>query len=413
MSLLQHVRPPRSSDPVAASTADAPPWAHLLPGARAAGGSWLVVALAALLGWVVAPLSSVSWLQAVGVASAAWGLAHGLPVGLGRATLDVAPLGLTVLAWAVTARSARRTLERTRAAAPGTTWAPTVRRRVVPGFVGGYLAVGVLAWLTTLAGPARPAWWSLPLLAWVPLGALAWTLARRHARGEEAPYVGPVLDRAPRWLARALLPGARGAGLLGLAGLLVVLVAVLARLGTVAGLQSALAPGAVGGLVLVLAQLLVLPDLAVWALAWLAGPGFTVAQGSTVTLTGAHPGLLPMLPVLGALPQGGDLPGALLVLPAVPVLVGVVVSWLACRDLARLSSWRVKATTAAAACGVSAVLVLLAALLASGSLGIRRLADIGPAAWLVALAVLGELLLGAALHVAVDRLLQPRRRPAR
>ncbi|GAA1899374.1 cell division protein PerM [Lapillicoccus jejuensis] len=410
MSLLQHVRP-RPSDRDAGPSGDGPPalWTHLLPGVRAAGGSWLVVALAALLGWVVAPLSSVSWLQAVGVASAAWGLAHGLPVGLGRATLDVAPLGLTVLAGAVTARAVRRTLEQTHAAAPGTTWGPLVGRRIVPGFLAGYLAVGVVAWLTTLAGPARPPVWSLPLLLWVPLAATAWVLARRHGRGEEAPYVGPALDRAPRWVARALLPGVRGAGLLLLAGLLVVLVAVLARIGTVTGLQSALAPGAVGGAVLLVAQLLVVPDLAVWALAWLAGPGFTVAQGSTVTLTGAHPGLLPMLPVLGALPTGGDLPGALLALLAVPVLVGAVVSWLACRDLARLSSWRVKATTATAACGVSAALVLVAGLLAGGSLGVQRLAQVGPSAWLLALAVLGELLVGAALHVGVDRLLQHRR----
>ena len=50
-----------------------------------------------------------------------------------------------------------------------------------------------------------------------------WTLARRHGRGEESPYVGPLLDRAPRWVSRALLPGVRGAALLGLAGLLVVL----------------------------------------------------------------------------------------------------------------------------------------------------------------------------------------------
>ena len=76
MSLLQHVRP-RPSDQRSGPTPEGPPtlWAHLLPGAWAAAGSWLVVALAALLGWVVAPLSSVSWLQAVGVASAVMAMA--------------------------------------------------------------------------------------------------------------------------------------------------------------------------------------------------------------------------------------------------------------------------------------------------------------------------------------------------
>jgi hypothetical protein len=52
----------------------------------------------------------------------------------------------------------------------------------------------------------------------------------------------------------------------------------------------------------------VLPNLAVWALAWLAGPGFQIADGSTITLAGAHPGLMPMIPVLGALPSDGHGP---------------------------------------------------------------------------------------------------------
>ena len=68
--------------------------------------------------------------------------------------------------------------------------------------------------------------------------------------------------------------------LLGL-GTVLVVVMVVARWSTVSGLHAAVNAGLVGGVVLTAAQLLVLPNLAVFALAWLAGPGFQIADGST------------------------------------------------------------------------------------------------------------------------------------
>lgn len=174
------------------------------------------------------------------------------------------------------------------------------------------------------------------------------------------------------------------------------------------GLHTALDAGVVGGAVLVVGQLLVVPDLAVWATAWLVGPGFSLGEGASVTLSGAQPGLLPLVPVLGALPAGGELPGWVVGLLALPVVVGALVSWLACRRLARLSGWRTKLETAVTACVVTALLVLVASSLASGSLGVQRLQHVGPNPWLVAACVLGELLVGALAHLGVDRLLQRR-----
>lgn len=381
-------------------------WPMLLPGVRAAAGTWLLLVLPALLAWVLAPLTTVSWLQAVGVASAGWYLGHGLPVSLGRTSIGLVPLGVTLVLVAVTTRSVGRVLDDSESAARGTTWPRRLVERVLPAYALGYLAVALVAWLSTLAGPARPSLLAVPATLGVPVLATAVCLVRRHRRGEVAPYVGTWLERAPRWLSRAIGPGVRGAALLGAAGLVVVVVAVLGRLGVVTGLHSALDAGVVGGAVLVLGQLLVLPDLAVWATSWLAGPGFSVGQGATVTLSAAHPGLLPLVPVLGALPNGGGFPGWALALLAVPVVVGAVVSWLACRSLARLSSWSTKLTTSGAACGVTALVALVATALASGSLGVQRLAQVGPTPWLTTLALLGELLVGALAHLGVDRLLQ-------
>jgi len=380
----------------------------LLPGARAALATWLLLALPALLAWVVAPLSSVSWLQAVGVASAGWYLGHGMPLFVGETSVSLTPIGLTAVLLLMTIRSVRRLLDESEAAARGTTWPHLLVSRLLPGYALGYLAVSIMAWLSTLAGSARPSLLAVPATLAVPLVAILVCLVRRHGRDETAPVVGPLLDRAPRWLTRALGPGVWGAAALGACGLALVLVAIAARIGTVSALHTSLDAGVVGGAVLVVGQLLVVPDLAVWATAWLAGPGFSLGQGASVTLSGAHPGLLPLVPVLGALPSGGELPGWVLGLLAVPVLVGALVSWLACRRLARLSSWRTKLETSGAACVVTAVLVLMATFLASGSLGTQRLAHVGPNPWLVTAVVLGELLVGAAAHLGVDRILRRR-----
>ncbi|MDQ2757545.1 MAG: DUF6350 family protein [Actinomycetota bacterium] len=383
-------------------------WELVAPGIRTALATWLVLALPSLLAWVVAPLSSVSWLQAAGIAGAGWYLAHGLSVSVGATSVGLAPLGLTALMLLMTTRSVRRLLDNSEAAARGTTWPHRLVSRLLPGYALGYLTVALMVWLTTLAGAARPSALAVPATLGVPFVATLICLLRRHGRGEPAPLVGALLDRAPRWVTRAIGPGVWGGAALGACGLVVVVVALVVRMGTVTALHTSLDAGFVGGAVLVVGQLLVVPDLAVWATAWLAGPGFSLGQGTSVTLSGAHPGLLPLVPVLGVLPTGGEFPGWVLALLATPVLVGAVVSWLACRSLARLSSWRTKLETAGAACLVSAVLVLAAMLLASGSLGVQRLQHVGPDPWLVTGAVLGELVVGALAHLGVDRLLQRR-----
>jgi len=58
-----------------------------------------------------------------------------------------------LLALLLTVRGARRLLDRTERSAPGTTWPRALVRQVVPGFVLGYAAAGLLAWLLTLAFP--------------------------------------------------------------------------------------------------------------------------------------------------------------------------------------------------------------------------------------------------------------------
>ncbi len=387
-------------------------WQAPAAGALAAAGSWLVLALPALVVWVATAHTTVGWGDALGIASAGWFLGHGASVAVGELSLSLAPLGLWLLALLLTVRGARRLLDRTERSAPGTTWPRALVRQVVPGFVLGYAAAGLLAWLLTLAGPARPGFAAVLVVLGIPVLALAWALLRRYVAGEECGVVGEWLDRLPRWLPRAVRPGVHGAAILLGLGTVLVVIMVAARWSTVSGLHAAVNAGLVGGVVLTAAQLLVLPNLAVFALAWLAGPGFQIADGSTITLAGAHPGLMPMIPVLGALPSDGAWSGWLILLLSVPVLAGGVIGWLACRSLARLSSWRTKLATALAAVVTSAAGLTVLAALGSGAVGVDRLSAVGTRPLVFGAALLGLLVAGAALSVLSAQLLL-RARPHR
>jgi len=408
MSLLERVRPNRSSPSSGQPLAEEGWWQPVLSGAIAAAGSWLVLVLPALLVWATTPRSSVSWAQAVGVASAVWFLGHGDPLSVGATSVSVVPLGLWAIALAVTTRGVRRLLSRTEAAARGTTWPRLLARRHLPGFAVGYAGFAVAAWLLTLAGPARPRPVGVLVVLTVPVLATAGCLVRRHAAGEASPVVGDRLDRLPRWVARAIGPGVWGAAALLLLGTVLVAVMLVARMSTVTGLYAALAAGLLGGVALTLGQLLLLPNLSIWALGWIAGPGFSVAGGSAITLSGAHPGLLPMIPFLGALPPEGSWSRWLLLVLALPVAVGFLVSHRACRAVARLSSWRTKLVTSLASVAVSAVVIGALTLLSTGSAGVDRLRHVGPSPLALTAALLGELVLGALLHVGVDRVRQRR-----
>ena len=387
-------------------------WQAPAAGVLAAAGSWLVLALPALVVWVATAHTTVGWGDALGIASAGWFLGHGASVAVGELSLSLAPLGLWLLALLLTVRGARRLLDRTERSAPGTTWPRALVRQVVPGFVLGYAAAGFLAWLLTLAGPARPGFAAVLVVLGIPVLALAWALLRRYVAGEECGVVGEWLDRLPRWLPRAVRPGVHGAAILLGLGTVLVVIMVAARWSTVSGLHAAVNAGLVGGVVLTAAQLLVLPNLAVFALAWLAGPGFQIADGSTITLAGAHPGLMPMIPVLGALPSDGAWSGWLILLLSVPVLAGGVIGWLACRSLARLSSWRTKLATALAAVVTSAAGLTVLAALGSGAVGVDRLSAVGTRPLVFGAALLGLLVAGAALSVLSAQLLL-RARPHR
>ena len=107
---------------------------------------------------------------------------------------------------------------------------------------------------------------------------------------------------------------------------LLVLGLLLLRGERILALYGSLDAGVVGTLVLTLAQLAALPNLMVWALGWLSGAGMTVG---TVHVGWSHStaGDLPLIPVLGALPEPGSLPPGMWAMVFVPVVAGAWVGY--------------------------------------------------------------------------------------
>ncbi len=346
--------------------AAAAPEFPLLPVALAAGAAsalagWLLVSGLVMIGWFTAMAMPVQ--NALGFAGQLWLAGHGAGATIGDLLVTVTPLGLSLLfvlvARAVTGLGLRATsadnfdgrgaLRAWGLAAAGyalvvlvVALATGAGSRVGPAVVGG-LIVGGLGAGWALAGRLRP------------------------------------LTAAPR-----VLRGIGSAVLAGLATMLAIAAAVLV-IGLVRGserismIEASLAPDAVGSWLLVALQLLYLPNLLAWAASWALGAGISVGVGSVVSPMLTTAGLLPAIPVFGAVPEPG--PGGLWSYTWLlsGVLVGAVAGWVATRMAPgvrhSLTDWLARG--AGAGLAVALVVVVLAAL-SRGDLGIERLVGLGP-----------------------------------
>lgn len=411
MTVLEMLRGGRPADDVDGEDGEESPGSPWLPypvrdvlvGLATGLLSLLVVVVPTMLGWMFAPRPRDSFADPLGAAASLWLLVQGAHLGANATIVAFVPLVLGGLAVWGASRGASRVLDT--ADVEDELAADLVPRSIASTagrWWGGYaLAVAAAAGLT-LAGSLPLRWLSLamPLLV-VPALALVLAL-RRLAR--DADIVGPRLDALvqPETLRRAWGPARSGLlAVMGL-GLLLVLLAVALSWGSVSSLHREAGAGLLGGVLLVAAQVAALPNLALWALSFLAGPGFSVVDGAHTSLTGSTGGLMPLVPVLGAVPEPGAAPWVVRLLVLVPVVVGGYIGRRALGAVARLSSLRTKASVAVVACAVVAVLVGVLDGLGGGSLGAYRLSDIGaPALWL-SLTLGLELVAGALAVVAWD-----------
>ena len=210
---------------------------------------------------------------------------------------------------------------------------------------------------------------------------------------------GPVPSAAVRGAAFAVV---------GTTAVSAVAVAVLtaARGGEMVALFQAARVDALGAGVITLGHLAYLPTIIVWAASWLAGPGFAVGVGTAVSPAGTQLGVVPGIPVLGLLPESTSI--WMLIVIILPIGAGAFAGWAVRSRLVWEGTPLGLAPRATIAIGIgvlTAAVAAIAALFAGGSMGPGRLSEAGPAPLPFALALGGEVLLGAAIL-----LLSPRNR---
>jgi hypothetical protein len=380
-------------------------------GVSAAVLSLLTVCLPALLVWVASPQSTVPWTTAFAIGADGWLLAQGVHLQADAASVSVIPLLLTALTVTMGSMAVRRVLAGLDDHHPRRLRGWGALRRdvaeVAVSFTAAYAVTGLVVSLTARGPHVRPSVVGA-VVGTAVAAALAVVLGTLvEFRGHRASLAPELADRIPlvlpAFVRRGFGPAWSGALLAFGVGLALVVGEAVVHAQRIGVLYGALTPGVVGGSVLSLGQLMVLPNFALWGLAWMAGPGFGVAEGSSITWTHSNPGLLPLVPAFGALPDPGPLPSVLRFAVAVPVLVGAFVAWRCIRKVTRLATWQTKAKVTATACTLCALGLAVAVGLSGGALGSRELANVGADAVLVGACLLGELVAGAAVVVALSQ----------
>ncbi|SER20477.1 cell division protein PerM [Microlunatus flavus] len=334
------------------------PVAAVVGGLATAAVGWLVVTGLVVCGWLMGDDAELS--SALELGTRLWLLACGVPVPVAGLDVSLVPWGVTVLSaallWRFGGYAVRRVTDRS--SGPLAVALVVTTAHTLP----------VLATAVFLGEPWRaPGRWAAVVLV---LLVAAWGgAARRSGRAIGSSWPAPL-----RGLPRAV---AAAQGVLLLAGAAVLALALVAGWDRVVALGSALQAGSFGTALLVVVQLALLPNALVWSGSYALGAGFSLGSGSVVAPAATSLGVLPGLPLLGALPAAG--PGSTLQLwwLVSGAVAGAVAALLALRGA---PVRRVDATTLLGGlAGVAAALVFTGlAWTTSGDLGSLRLTGLGP-----------------------------------
>jgi hypothetical protein len=330
----------------------------LVGAAATAAASWILCAGVAILGWIgTAPASLGGALQS---GTLFWLLSNGVSVRIGAIPVTLVPWGATtVIAFMISrfAAASARQIHADHKASPGLISIVTVAAYQLP------VLVGAVVWGEPWQAPAR--WASV--IAVLVMAAWWGGIRRLGATRAEAPGWSLTILRAV--LAAQLVMLVAGAGVLA-TGLWI-------HLTQVEVLHEALQPGVSGGIALLLLQLAFVPNAMMWSASYALGPGFSLGAGTVVAPAATQLGMVPGIPLLGALPAPGAGDLAVLWWLAAGAVAGAIACWvlLAPRATVRFD----QAGLAGGVCGLLAGAVFAGlAWAASGDLGTLRLADLGP-----------------------------------
>lgn len=239
--------------------------------------------------------------------------------------------------------------------------------------VPGAVTVGTVTWAVMLLIGVR-VWEYLPWSRWVD------------------DYLDDIVDLAARAvrIATGLV-----VGVFGLATAFL-LVALVTSMGRIIGLMEALQLDFAGVIGIGLLQLAYLPTLIVWATGWLLGPGVQLGEGSLATLGGTDAGPLPIVPLLGLLPENAS--PFLWAAIALPVTLAAVIALIARSRNSGVDErmWWQRLLPPAAGALLAAIALAVFAQLSRGAIGPGRLLEFGPQPWWMLLAAFGLFLVGGA-----------------
>ena len=327
-------------------------------GAVTALASWILCAGVTVLGWLAAEPGSLG--GALQVGTLLWLLSNGVGVRVGDIPVTLVPWGATaVIAFMISrfAAASARKVRADQATGPGLISIVTVATYLLS------VLVGAMLWGEPWQAPAR---WAV-VIAVLLLAALWGSSGSLGARRVEVPSRARAMTRAVLAAQLAML----------VAGAAVLVTGLWMHLKQVEVLHQALQPGIAGGIALLLLQLAFAPNALIWSASYALGSGFSLGAGSVIAPAATQLGMVPAIPLLGALPSPG--PGDLMQLwwLAAGAVAGAIACWvvLGSGPIPRFD----QASLEGGACGLLAGAVFAGlAWAASGDLGTLRLAGLGP-----------------------------------
>ena len=355
-------------------------WARaVLSGIEAALLGWALVVVPTLIAYAAVAsnqwLVSTTWEDAFHFASDLWGAALGAQVVSGEVSYRAVPLLFVLLLIGLT----KLLLLQGRRFPAAAQW------MAVPGFaVTALLLAGGIGTHVRVLG-------TFPLAIAIPLIAAAWEVA-------SAPHSLELRLEMPQWLSSGLRIGWRASWVLAAYGGLFLLISVTQSWSRIRGIHELLLPtSTIDSTMITLAQVLFIPNAIVWALSWLAGPGFFMGSDALHSPASAPTMPIPAIPLFGATPVSA--PGTWVILALVLFGVGVGVFVRLRRGSESLLDDLYQGGIAAV---VIAAVYLVTSLGSAVVLGNGRLAFLGPRMSLSALCLFAEVTLGILLTVAVS-----------
>ena len=346
--------------------------------------------------WATKGFGDMEFSSVAAMSAHLWLLIHGVPLDLAAAfgasagTMTLVPLGLSILPLLLCYRSGRRLA---RASYEGEFLIPVLSGSVTYALISS----AMYGWASPHPQPLQALNAALVPLGIVVAGLMwgGYCEARSLSRmvGVDTAEQISQMSQYSRWAGSYAWAVVRAAVVAFVA--LIGLGAVLLGIGILAGWSQIVATyqelhaGAVGDTAVTLLQLGFLPNLVIYAIAWSTGAGFSFGAGTSVGLTSSDAGTLPMLPILGAVPESLGTFGLVGLL--VPLVAGAIAGWWFLREGEdHLDEWvalkvpfrPLSALISAVVLGVmTGIMTSFGALwlgwISYGSLGIGRFTEVG------------------------------------